>query len=105
MNVAITGATGFIGRYIVTRLAGQGDRCRLLHRVSSDRGGFAELAGDAGRLHGHARHFAGVQPVRRGQQVPGHGPEGPDLFDHFPPIVCTADAGHNALNGGLTASA
>jgi nucleoside-diphosphate-sugar epimerase len=40
MRVAITGATGFLGRYIVARLASRGHHCRLWHRLGSDRSGF-----------------------------------------------------------------
>ena len=44
MNIGITGATGFLGRYIVNRLLGEGHDCRCWHRAGSDRGGF-ETAG------------------------------------------------------------
>lgn len=40
MRVAITGATGFLGRYIVNHLAAVGHACRCWHRPESDRGGF-----------------------------------------------------------------
>jgi nucleoside-diphosphate-sugar epimerase len=40
MRVALTGATGFIGRYIRQHLTDQGHRCRCWHRPSSDRRGF-----------------------------------------------------------------
>ena len=40
MNIAVTGATGFLGRYIVNRLTAAGHRCRCWHRPTSDRGGF-----------------------------------------------------------------
>jgi nucleoside-diphosphate-sugar epimerase len=40
MKVALTGATGFIGRYIVQHLTDQGHSCRCWYRPSSDRGGF-----------------------------------------------------------------
>jgi nucleoside-diphosphate-sugar epimerase len=40
MLIAITGATGFIGRYIVAQLAASGHRCRLWCRQGSDRRGF-----------------------------------------------------------------
>ena len=42
MNVAVTGATGFLGRYLVNRLLDRGDRCRCWHRPDSDRGGFID---------------------------------------------------------------
>lgn len=40
MLVAVTGATGFLGRYIVKRLTRQGHSCRLWCRKGSDRTGF-----------------------------------------------------------------
>jgi len=40
MDIAATGATGFLGRHIVNRLTGAGHRCRCWYRPGSDRGGF-----------------------------------------------------------------
>ena len=40
MQIAITGATGFLGRYIVNHLASAGHSCRCWYRPGSDRGGF-----------------------------------------------------------------
>lgn len=40
MKIAVTGATGFLGRYIVAELAGQQHQLRCWHRPMSDRGGF-----------------------------------------------------------------
>jgi nucleoside-diphosphate-sugar epimerase len=40
MNVAVTGATGFLGRYVVNHLTARGHRCRCWYRPESDRGGF-----------------------------------------------------------------
>lgn len=45
MHIAITGATGFLGRYLVRHLAQAGHRLRCWYRPSSDRSGFEELAG------------------------------------------------------------
>lgn len=43
MNTAVTGATGFLGRYLVAHLVALGHSCRCWHRSTSDRGGFEEL--------------------------------------------------------------
>lgn len=40
MQIAVTGATGFLGRYIVNRLTETGSHCRCWFRNGSDRGGF-----------------------------------------------------------------
>ncbi len=45
MRIALTGATGFIGRYIAAHLIGRGHRLRCWYRPTSDRGGFEDLAG------------------------------------------------------------
>jgi nucleoside-diphosphate-sugar epimerase len=45
MRIAITGATGFLGRYIVQHLAMRGHACRCWHRSNADLGGF-DQAGD-----------------------------------------------------------
>lgn len=44
MLIGVTGATGFLGRYVVRHLAGQGHRLRCWYRPTSDRGGFEEAA-------------------------------------------------------------
>jgi nucleoside-diphosphate-sugar epimerase len=46
MQIAITGATGFLGRHLIRHLAGLGHQLRCWHRPTSDRGGF-ETAGSA----------------------------------------------------------
>jgi nucleoside-diphosphate-sugar epimerase len=45
MLVAVTGATGFIGRYIVRQLAGAGHRLRCWRREGSDASDFETVAG------------------------------------------------------------
>jgi hypothetical protein len=40
MKIAITGATGFLGHYIVNHMAANGHICRCWYRPESDRGGF-----------------------------------------------------------------
>jgi len=44
MLLAVTGATGFLGRYIVRLLTDRGDRCRCWFRPRSDRSGFGDAA-------------------------------------------------------------
>ncbi|NOX59577.1 MAG: NAD(P)-dependent oxidoreductase, partial [Planctomycetes bacterium] len=39
MKIAVTGATGFLGRYIVNHLTGEGHACRCWYRASSSRDG------------------------------------------------------------------
>jgi nucleoside-diphosphate-sugar epimerase len=44
MLIAVTGATGFLGRYVVRQLAGSGHRLRCWYRPTSDRTGLEDLA-------------------------------------------------------------
>lgn len=44
MRIAVTGATGFLGRYIVRHFAQQGHQVRCWHRPGSDLGGFEDVA-------------------------------------------------------------
>jgi nucleoside-diphosphate-sugar epimerase len=44
MRIAITGATGFLGRYLVQHLAEAGHQLRCWYRPSSDRSGFDRFA-------------------------------------------------------------
>ncbi len=45
MRIGVTGATGFLGRYIVAHLVDQGHHCRCWYRPSSDRGGLEASEG------------------------------------------------------------
>jgi nucleoside-diphosphate-sugar epimerase len=45
MRIAVTGATGFLGRYVVRQLAGAGHHLRCWYRPTSDRSGFESMAG------------------------------------------------------------
>ncbi len=44
MRIAITGATGFLGRYLVRQLGGAGHQLRCWYRPDSDRSGFDDQA-------------------------------------------------------------
>ncbi|MCB9922584.1 MAG: NAD(P)-dependent oxidoreductase [Planctomycetaceae bacterium] len=69
MRVALTGATGFIGRYIANHLAEQGHQLRCWYRPSSDRTGFDPsgdlewLVGDLGNPESANMLVAGCDAV------------------------------------------
>jgi nucleoside-diphosphate-sugar epimerase len=52
MHLALTGATGFLGRYLVRHLAAAGHRLRCWYRPTSDRSGFDDVAGAVAWLPG-----------------------------------------------------
>ena len=73
MLVAVTGATGFVGRYLVRHLARAGHRLRCWYRPGGDRGGFEDIAGAVAWLPGElgnddatARPVAGRSPSETG---------------------------------------
>lgn len=72
MKIAITGATGFLGRYIVQHLAAAGHHLRCWHRPGSDRGGFGNDAAIEW-LPGDLGDPAAVQPLIRGVDAVIHG--------------------------------
>lgn len=70
MNIAITGATGFLGRYIANRLA-NGKHLRCWHRTDSDRSGFdgaAAIRWQAGSLEDDATY----EPLCKGVDAVVH---------------------------------
>jgi nucleoside-diphosphate-sugar epimerase len=73
MNIALTGATGFLGRYIVRQLAGAGHRLRCWHRHGSDRSGFDEGAGGVEWLLGGLGDPDSVRQLVGGVDAVVHG--------------------------------
>jgi nucleoside-diphosphate-sugar epimerase len=72
MLVAVTGATGFLGRYVVRHLAGAGHRLRCWYRPGSDRGGFDEVAGAVEWLPGELGDPAAVRQLVGGADAVVH---------------------------------
>ena len=72
MRIAITGATGFLGRYIVRRFAEAGHQVRCWHRPDSDRGGFEKQADTVEWLAGSLGDQAAVQELVRGADAVVH---------------------------------
>lgn len=66
MRVAITGATGFLGRYIVEQLAQAGHTCRCWHRETSDTSGFDLPAGRLEWVPGQLDDPAACGPLVEG---------------------------------------
>ncbi len=70
MRIAVTGATGFLGRYLVERLLAQGHQLRCWQRPTSDVSGFDSnprrlqwLPGDLGDAPAAAELVAGCEAV------------------------------------------
>jgi nucleoside-diphosphate-sugar epimerase len=72
MRVAITGATGFLGRYLVRHLAGAGHHLRCWYRPGSDRGGFEQEADAIEWLPGALGDEASVGELVRGADAVVH---------------------------------
>ena len=52
MKIALTGATGFIGRYIAHQLVNQGHELNCWHRAGSDLSGFESIDNSINWVHG-----------------------------------------------------
>jgi nucleoside-diphosphate-sugar epimerase len=72
MRIAITGATGFLGRYLVRHLADAGHQLRCWYRPAGDRGGLGEQAGAVEWLPGSLGEEAAVRALIRGADAVVH---------------------------------
>lgn len=72
MLIAVTGATGFLGRYLVRHLVAQGHRLRCWYRPSSDRAGFEELAASIDWLPGRLNDPVATDDLTRGADAVVH---------------------------------
>jgi nucleoside-diphosphate-sugar epimerase len=66
MRIAVTGATGFVGPYLVRHLVGAGHRLRCWYRPGSDRSGFEGLAGSVEWLPGSLGDEPATRELVRG---------------------------------------
>jgi nucleoside-diphosphate-sugar epimerase len=65
MRIAITGATGFLGRYLVRQFAEAGYQLRCWHRPGSDSGGFEKQADTIEWLPGSLEDQAAARELIR----------------------------------------
>ncbi len=72
MLIAVTGATGFLGRHLVRQFAGAGHRLRCWHRPSSDRTGFDDVADRVEWLEGELGDEAATAALVRGADAVVH---------------------------------
>jgi nucleoside-diphosphate-sugar epimerase len=73
MRVAITGATGFLGRYVVRHLAEAGHQLRCWYRPDSDRSGFEKVSDAIEWLPGHLGDETAARELVRGVDAVVHG--------------------------------
>jgi len=72
MRIAVTGATGFIGRYLVRELAAAGHSLRCWYRPGSDRSGFGADAHAIEWLAGDLSDAAAARALVKGADVLVH---------------------------------
>jgi nucleoside-diphosphate-sugar epimerase len=72
MRIAVTGATGFLGRYLVRRFAAAGHALRCWYRAGSDRSGLEDCAQTIAWLPGELGNAATVQALVRGMDAVVH---------------------------------
>jgi len=72
MQIAITGATGFLGRYLVRHLARAGHRLRCCYRPGSDRSGFEDIVPAVEWLPGQLGEDPAAKQLVRGADALVH---------------------------------
>jgi nucleoside-diphosphate-sugar epimerase len=72
MRIAITGATGFLGRYLVSHLAKQGHTLQCWYRPGSDRGGFGPEASGVEWMEGQLGDESAGRNLIRGVDAVVH---------------------------------
>src|SRR4051794_11464128 len=72
MRIAVTGGTGFLGRYILRELAGLGHDLRCWYRPGSDRGGLDEVAAHLDWQPGQLGDVAAARALVRGTDAVVH---------------------------------
>jgi nucleoside-diphosphate-sugar epimerase len=72
MHIAVTGATGFLGRYVVRRLAAAGHTLRCWYRPGSDRSGFDAEANSIEWVTGQLGDVAATDALVRGVDAVVH---------------------------------
>jgi nucleoside-diphosphate-sugar epimerase len=72
MLIGVTGATGFLGRYIVNHLLQAGHSCRCWARPSSDRGGFEPAADRLEWIDGRLNDTASAEALVAGADAVVH---------------------------------
>src|SRR4051794_13095568 len=73
MRVAVTGATGFLGRYLVRQLVAAGHSLRCWYRPGSDRSGFDEVAGAVEWVPGQLGEVSATRELIQGSDAVVHG--------------------------------
>lgn len=73
MKLALTGATGFLGRYLVRQFVGSGHRLRCWVRPGSDRSGFDDVASGIDWVPGGLGDARAVADLIRGADAVIHG--------------------------------
>ncbi len=72
MQIAVTGGTGFLGRYLLHELAGAGHQLRCWHRSTSDRSGLDYLASSIEWQQGDLADAAATQKLVSGVDAVVH---------------------------------